>query len=199
MADLSEIIFSRRSIRWFKKDPVPDEDIREIVSAGIRAPTAGGGEQWRFISVTSRENREKILSFIKKGQMTYLSRVLRRTPDKNEISKWEEMFAKGIYDAPAYIIGLLDYSTRTLNDEYMEYERMWGIESVALALGNMMLLAWSKGYGTVYIAVPQFHDEELKAALGLPGRTEYVGMLALGKPDEMPELKPRKPLNITKI
>ncbi len=52
MTDIDEVIFSRRSIRWFKKDPLPDEDIREIISAGIRAPNAGGGEQWKFIILT---------------------------------------------------------------------------------------------------------------------------------------------------
>ncbi|MDG6931337.1 MAG: nitroreductase family protein [Nitrososphaerota archaeon] len=199
MADIKDVIFSRRSIRWFKKEPVPDKDIDDIISAGIRAPTASAGEQWHFVCVTSEENRKKMLSFIKKGQMAYLSRALRSAPAKNEIDKWNEMFVKGIYDAPAYIIGLLDYSTRTLNDEYINYERMWGIESVTLALGNMMLLAWSKGYGTVFIAVPKFYEEDLKESLGLPAKMEYAGMLALGKPAEMPELKPRKPLKITKI
>ncbi len=199
MTDIDEVIFSRRSIRWFKKDPLPDEDIREIISAGIRAPNAGGGEQWKFIIVTSDDMRKKILYYIKKGQMTYLLRMSRNSPDKNEIAKREDMFSRGMYDAPAYIMGMFDYSNRTLNDEYIKYERLWGFESVTLALGNMMLSAWSKGYGTVFLAVPQLYEEDLKESLGLPGKLELVGMIAIGRPAEMPELTPRKPLSITKI
>jgi len=199
MTDINEVIFSRRSVRWFKQDPLPDDDIKEIISAGLRAPNAGGAQQWKFVVVTSDDMRKKILYYIKKGQMNYLLKMSRNPPDRNEIAKREDMLSRGMYDAPAYIIGMVDYSNRTLNDEYIKYERLWGFESVTLAMGNMMLLAWSKGYGTVFLTVPQLYEEDLKESLELPGNLEFVGIMAIGKPAEMPELTPRKPLSVTVI
>ncbi len=192
--ELKKIIHTRRSIRWFKDQPIPKEDIIEILQSGVRAPTASGGEQWYFIVVTDKEKRKKIHKYIEKGQMIYLKRMLRKKLSQEDLQKWEEWFRKGIYYAPLYIIGLINYNRRTLTDEYLDYEEQWGLQSVTLALGNMMLTAWAKGYGTVWIAVPQLLHEEFKEELQIPENTRYVGMLAIGPPAEMPEIRPRLPL-----
>lgn len=189
-----DLVKSRASIRWFTPDPVPDEHLRMILEAGIRAPTASGGEQWLFVVVKSEEMRKKVHSFIRKGQMIYLKRMLRQRPEEDELKKWEEKLDAGIYLAPVYIIGLLNYNRRTLKDEYILYEYLWGIESVTLALGNMMLAALSLGYGSVWIAVPKLIEEDFKDALNLPENASYVGMLALGKPAESPGPRRRLPL-----
>lgn len=192
--ELSQVIGSRRSIRWFKSDPIPEDHVKEILSSGIRAPTASGAEQWFFVIVKSEEKRKIFHNLVKKGQMVYLSRMLRNPLSKEELQKWERFFEEGMYYAPLYIIGLLNYNRRSLTDEYLLYEHQWGIQSVTLALGQMMLTAWSMGYGSVWIAVPQLFEEELKVELGLPSNMSYVGSIAIGKPAEMPAVRSRKAL-----
>lgn len=189
-----EVMATRRSIRWFADEPVPEEDVRRILEAGVRAPTASGAEQWLFVVVKDEEKRKAVHRFIEKGQMVYLTRMLLRKPSEEELGKWRDMLRQGMYYAPLYIIGLLNYSRRSLTDEYMLYEYLWGVESVTLALGFMMLKAWSLGYGSVWIAVPGLFEEEFKQELGLPSNASFVGMLAIGKPAEMPEVRPRLPL-----
>jgi len=189
-----DFIKSRASIRKFTHDPVAEEDLRKILEAGIRAPTASGAEQWLFVVVRDEAKRKTVHGFIRRGQMIYLKRMLRKKVDEEGLKKWEEMFDEGMYFAPVYIIGMLNYSRRTLSDEYLLYEYLWGVESVTLALGNMMLAALSLGYGSGWIAVPQLLEEEFKEALGLPENASYVGMLALGKPAETPGPRPRLPL-----
>lgn len=191
---IDEIIKNRRSIRWFLQEPVPEEDLKEILEAGIRAPTASGAEQWFFLVVRNDEKRKIIHDYIRRGQMIYLSRMLIKDLSSEELKKWEELFDRGIYLAPLYIIGLLNYNRRSLKDEYLLYEYLWGVESVTLALGYMGLKAWSLGYGSVWIAVPQLLEEEFKRDLEIPINTSYVGMLAIGKPAETPPIRPRKPL-----
>ena len=51
MENLFEIIKGRRSIRKFKPDPVPEEELREILEAATWAPSAGNTQEWRFIVV----------------------------------------------------------------------------------------------------------------------------------------------------
>lgn len=52
---VEEVIFKRRSIRAFKKEPLPDFMIRRILEAGRFAPSAGNAQPWKFIVVKSPE------------------------------------------------------------------------------------------------------------------------------------------------
>ena len=52
---VEKIIMERRSIRSFKKEPLPDNMIRRILEAGRFAPSAGNMQPWRFIVVKSPE------------------------------------------------------------------------------------------------------------------------------------------------
>ncbi len=50
---VEKVIFERRSIRSFRKEPLPDGMIRRILEAGRFAPSAGNMQPWRFIVVKS--------------------------------------------------------------------------------------------------------------------------------------------------
>ena len=51
---IGEAIFTQRSIRRFRPDPVPVEDLRLIVEAAVRAPNGGNRQIARFLVVTNR-------------------------------------------------------------------------------------------------------------------------------------------------
>ena len=50
-ADLFESIKTPRSMRRLKPDPVPNELIRKILEACVRAPSGGYMQRWRFLVV----------------------------------------------------------------------------------------------------------------------------------------------------
>lgn len=50
---VEKIIMERRSIRSFRKDPLPNGMIERILEAGRFAPSAGNCQPWRFIVVKS--------------------------------------------------------------------------------------------------------------------------------------------------
>jgi nitroreductase len=52
---VEKVIMERRSIRGFKKEPLPDSMIRRILEAGRFAPSAGNSQPWRFVVVKSPE------------------------------------------------------------------------------------------------------------------------------------------------
>ena len=52
---LGEAMFTQRSIRRFRPDPVPMEDIRLIVEAAIKAPNGANQQISRFLVVVDRE------------------------------------------------------------------------------------------------------------------------------------------------
>ncbi len=57
---VEKIIFERRSIRKFKKEPVPDNMIRRILEAGRFAPSAGNSQPWKFVVVNNPELIEEM-------------------------------------------------------------------------------------------------------------------------------------------
>src|SRR5262245_61153481 len=51
---LGEAIFTQRSIRRFKPDPIPMEDLRLIVEAAVKAPNGANRQPARFLIVNDR-------------------------------------------------------------------------------------------------------------------------------------------------
>ena len=51
---LGDAIFTQRSIRRFKPDPIPLEDLRLVVEAAVKAPNGGNQQLARFLVVTDR-------------------------------------------------------------------------------------------------------------------------------------------------
>lgn len=70
-----ETILSRRSIRKFKKTPVPDEDINELLKAAMAAPSAGNSQCWEFIVVNDRKILNEIPKIHPYAQMVLESPV----------------------------------------------------------------------------------------------------------------------------
>ncbi len=56
-------ILSRRSIRRFRTQPVSDHDIKELLRAGMAAPSAGNEQPWHFIVINERSVLDEIPRF----------------------------------------------------------------------------------------------------------------------------------------
>ena len=57
---LGEAIFSLRAIRRLKPDPIPDDVLKDIMDATIRAPNGGNQQPWHFIVVKKPELRQQL-------------------------------------------------------------------------------------------------------------------------------------------
>lgn len=62
-------IFSRRSIRAYTDQPVPESTIRDLLEAGMAAPSAVARDPWEFISVTNKKMLEQIADGLPNGKM----------------------------------------------------------------------------------------------------------------------------------
>ena len=60
MLTVREAIQKRRSTRSFKRIPVPDEMILEMLEAARLAPSASNTQPWRFVVVTDAEEKKKL-------------------------------------------------------------------------------------------------------------------------------------------
>lgn len=55
-----DTIATRRSIRKFKPDPIPDEALTAILTTGIQAPSAKNRQPWRFVVVQGDSHTEMV-------------------------------------------------------------------------------------------------------------------------------------------
>jgi nitroreductase len=61
--DTIEAILSRRSIRRFTLQPVPEPGIRLLLQAAMSAPSAGNEQPWHFVVITDRRTLDEIPRF----------------------------------------------------------------------------------------------------------------------------------------
>ena len=64
---LFEAIYSARSIRRLKPDPVPEELITAVLDAAIRAPSGGNAQSWAFVVVRDPDQRRQLGAIYRKA------------------------------------------------------------------------------------------------------------------------------------
>ncbi len=163
-----DAIKTRRSIRNFKDENVPQSIIEQIVEAGTYAASGKGEQPWLVIEVTNEEEKNRI-----------------RRDNAIIMGKGEE--ADPFYGAPVYLIVL---SKRGNPNHVYDGTLMMGnmmIAAHALGLGTCWINRAREEFDR-----PEYKDW-LKS-LGVDEEYEGIGHLALGYPDGEPKnAKERKP------
>jgi len=59
MNETIETMWKRRSVRKYKSDPVPEEDLNLILEAARRAPTGANRQKWNMVVITDPDMRKK--------------------------------------------------------------------------------------------------------------------------------------------
>ncbi len=58
-----ETIYTRRSIRTFKPEPVPEALVTQLLEAAMNAPSAGNEQPWHFVVIVDRVLLDAIPKF----------------------------------------------------------------------------------------------------------------------------------------
>lgn len=66
--EVLEAIRTRRSIRKYKRDPVPEEELEKILDAGRWAPSASNSQPWNFIVLSDSKVRESVAQLLPVGK-----------------------------------------------------------------------------------------------------------------------------------
>ena len=64
-----ETIFTRRSIREYTLQAIPDELVQELLAAAMQAPSAGNQQPWHFIFVVERNQLNVLADVLPFGKM----------------------------------------------------------------------------------------------------------------------------------
>lgn len=179
--DLYEAIRQRRSIRKFKRDPVPEEVVRRVMEMAVWAPSGMNLQNW-FFQVISGEKKDGLVEIVAKSY-EYIEPVLKRVfVDKPGAIKFTKRFFKRLGDAPVVVFA---YYTPT------QEKSETSIQGVAAAIQNLLLAAHAEGLGACWMTGPLHVAEEIDDFLGVENKT-LVAVIPMGYPDETPPAPKRK-------
>ncbi len=101
-----EAIQTRRSIRKYKDEPVPDEDLKQILEAARKAPSAGNKQPWRFVVVRDAIKRNKLGEIARR--QTWISDanviVAALSMDPNDPSVYERWVERDVMTAVEHMV-----------------------------------------------------------------------------------------------
>jgi nitroreductase len=66
-----EALLTRRSIREYSLQAVPDELVQKLLEAAMQAPSAGNQQPWHFIIVTERQQLDALAEVLPFGKMLH--------------------------------------------------------------------------------------------------------------------------------
>ena len=183
-------LWTRRSVRSFQSQLVPEPVITMLLAAAVQAPSAHNRQPWRFVVCRSVESRSRLAEAM--AQKFFQDMLSDSIPLDAAIPRRESAMRR-VIDAPVCIVVCLD---RSLEDHYPEQRRqeaefLKGVQGVAMAGENMLLAAHQLGLGGCWMCAPLFAPEEASQALDLPPAWRPMGMVLLGYPDSVPPAKER--------
>src|SRR5579864_8844185 len=171
---VGEAMFSQRSIRRFRPDPIPTEDLQLVIEAAIKAPSGGNRQPGRFLVLN---DSNVIREF---GTLYREAWWAKRRDEKRPWTRREEIppedkgstaaarLADEIKDAPCIVLALTTVRG--------------GASSVIPSVQNLMLAARTLGIGSVPTTLHPTVLERVYALLGIPQEMEFHLCIPLGYP-----------------
>jgi nitroreductase len=170
---ISEIIESRRTIvpEIMNGKIIPDQIVKEILSAANWAPTHGHTEPWRFV-VFSPETKDKF----KETHATMYKKVSSEKGDFQEIN-FEKIRNRA--NNASHVIAIV--MKRGDNPKIPEIEE---IAATAAAVQNILLSAHAHGVACYWGSGGMTYHPEMKKLLGYEEQDKVMGLLFMGYTDQ---------------
>jgi nitroreductase len=172
--ELSEAIKKRRSIRVYK-EKATEEQLRKIILAGTRAPSATNRQPWEFIIVDDQDTINRL------AELKY--RLNRKEdpdrPEKDPAVREKKARLQQKYFQNAAVVAMC---------HQVGWER-----SLWLCIENMSLAALGEGLGSCIVMYWEKEKEAVEKILGIPESHELTALMKFGVPakDKHPTPKRR--------
>lgn len=162
--ELREALRSRRSVRVFRTDPVPEDRLHKLLELANWAPSAGNLQARDFVVVRDAATREALA---------------RAALDQEFIA-----------EAPVVLV--VCGNARRIGRYGRRGRDLYIIQDAAAAIQNLLLAAHDAGLATVWVGA--FDEDAVRALLRLPAHARPLAIVPLGYAAESPETPSRLPL-----
>lgn len=172
---------SRRSVRQFLDEPVPEADIREILRLTGLAPSASNVQSWRWAVVQSPEMTERLSGAVTGNNVQTVQNapvsIVLYSDGRDVIDNLEKIMHPGMgaEEVAKRAAGMRERLSGMDEQQLAD----WARTQTYIALGQFVLVARGLGYDSVTMG--GFKEHEVKAVLGLPDSARVTSVLGLGK------------------
>ena len=198
--DFYEVVNSRRMIRDFTSDAVPEEVIERIISAGMKAPTNDHMRDWHFIVITDKSVAakciEQIPAHFSESEIDSivhnwnLNDECQQKAYRDAIPKQYRM----LLDASVMLIPLFKQKTDILHADNLSH--LNGFASIWCCIENIFLATTAEDLGAT-LRIPLGNEAEwVRNVLGFPEDYLMPCFIAIGKPKEDAAFIEQKPYTL---
>ncbi|MBS4032935.1 MAG: nitroreductase family protein [Ignavibacterium sp.] len=201
--ELKAVIEKRASIRMFTEEPVPSEDIKEMIRRAGLAPSINNSQPWSFIAITNHELLDTMGSIVQKKVLEYFphENIKEKMVAQAKVLRFSSFFM----DAPLLIaVEMSPYETvieellkgRELNPDDVNRLRSYpNIQSIGAAVQNLILSTFDLGYGACWLSGLLIARNELEELLEINSPNMLAACVAVGKPRENITQREKKPFD----
>lgn len=183
--DTLECLLTRRSVRMYKPDPIPRQELEEILAAAACAPSAVNLQPWYLAAICSPDGMAAFRDTMRQVAVKTRPELEERFPNHPQVIRETESFLVSLGGAPACVLVFL------LKEDYPDRDNV--LQSASAAVENLLLAAWAKGIGSCWMTAPVSagFGPVLRDRFAL-GKGELVAAVSLGYPDQTPRMPKRK-------
>ncbi len=187
---LSEALRDRRATPHFESTPIPDADLKKILSAALEAPSGYNLQPWRFVVVRAPEARKRLREAAmgqpkveeapvvvvacgdpqgwKKGDLEQMLRLGNRHGFPESGNEGARRAVSGLLDGTGGEAGGISGNIH-----------VWINRHVMIAFTTLMWMAECLGYDTA--PMEGFFEDRVKQVLDIPDEVRVVALLAIGR------------------
>ncbi len=171
-----ELLNKHVSIRKFAEKDIAQKLLESIIYSGTRASTTGNMQLYSVVITKSEEQKDKLLPLHFNQPVAKSAPVLLTfVADFNRFTKWCK-----INNANPGYDNFLSFTTACID--------------ALLCAQNVCIAAENSGLGICYLGTTTYNAEQIIELLKLPNLTFPITTIAIGYPDESPELTDRIPV-----
>ena len=171
---LGEAMYTLRAIRRLKPDPIPDQDLHDILEAATRAPSGGNVQPWHFVVLRDAATRAAFGKLYREAWWAKRRDAGIRGPEDipttDRVAQSAMRLADEIGDAP--VIVLICATAQGPG----------AMGSVIPAAQNLLLAARSLGIGGTITTLHADVEDHVHQLAGIPERAQVVYCVPLGYP-----------------
>ena len=200
-----DFIYNRKSIRKFKNDEVPREDIVKILDAAIHAPSPKNQQTWHCVVIQNAELINKISDIVTKNH-TNLAEMAKEEKQRRlmmNLLPYYTCFKNApvlvvVYSKEYYMVEETILKDNNASEEVLNELRFpnSAAQGIGAAVENFLLAATELGYGTCYMTGPTHSKVEIEELINFEkDNYKLMAMISLGVAEEdTPNSPPRKSL-----
>lgn len=206
MQALETLIRTRRSVRQWKKQDVPDDVLKKAVELATWAPNGGNFQGWRFVVVKNPALIGKMANAVQSVadkvagwpiEAQWKEEIMRHQKKSSFFKEAPVCIAVFVnkYESVMDKVLIARESLDPEAKEILVFRRSapTSLQSVAAAVTTMLLVLHNAGLGAVWLGNPLIAKKEIERMLKVPADLNLVSLVAMGYPAESPQ-KDRRPV-----